>query len=29
MLYTFVSGETVFDSRIDTKEKYYYSIYLK
>ena len=27
MLYTFVSGDTVFDSRIDIKEKYYYSMY--
>ena len=29
MLYNCVSGETVFDSRIDTKEKYNYSMYLK
>ena len=29
MLYTFVSGDTVFDSCIDIKEKYYYSMYLK
>ena len=27
MLYNCVSGDTVFDSRIDIKEKYYYSMY--